>query len=219
MDMSDSTSLSQLTLVLLVLLSINGTGKLPLNHFCIVKHARCIVTGQTSSFEPVFVEEPGPFIQVEINTTINLFWRIKYDTCATGGSQGCFRVSIFTSGDRRLYHSAEPVISNNFLYDAATSIISDDSATSYADVRFIAFIDEYVFDNVPFFECRTSLSKEGNTHYNYSTVHIAVTNQPVSTTVISSDTISCNSTVACCSELYLKLMLLFQVLFMSALYS
>ena len=192
--------------------------------------------GQSPNPGPTFIDQPSSSIKGEINTTINLFWRIQYDTC-TGGSSGCFRVSIDTPS-RRLYQSPVDVRNRieDFLYDAITAISGGPNGTSYANVRFIMFIDEYVLENVLYVMCEATL-EGGDPPQDQSTVHIVATDQTVSATAISlpsdsmtlsakppslmqvPDLICSSACVPCCSILYFKLLCFFQGVYLIVLYN
>ena len=217
-------------MMLLILLLNHGRGSKNEWMSCVmlaVILSSYLLVGQTS--DPVFVEEPGSNITVEINTTISLLWRIHwYEGC---NNEGCLQVSLYTSNNHELYDSVYPIERNhgilkNLLFYANTTLIST-GPTNTANVHIIMYINEFVRNNVPFIHCKVRVSRDEQTLKAETTVYITVTDLPttaVPTTQLSPTSTSkppvciqqlvCNSAhVVCSSEPCLGLLCFIQLLY------
>ena len=172
---------------------------------------------------------------MEINTTLTLCWRIKYD-CSDGNK--CIQLMLNTSNNHGLYdfpNQENHEILNDVLFDAATTIRDGPNINSYyADVRIIMFIDEYVRNNVSFVHCKVTVSGDESSK-NENMVNIIVSDPLVPTTAIPNSLLPltstskpptcmkkliCNSAhVVCSSRLHLGLLCFIQMLYVVASYS
>lgn len=159
--------------------------------------------------EPIFREKPASNLtEVEINTTISLFWRIEFKTCDCCG-QGCFQ-QLITNEAGDIYQlfingtggEIPRVTTNNLLFCVRTILTPAEpgSKTYYANVRLIIFIDEYVQNSMPFIlYCKAEYSNSNctmNTYQSISSVKITVIDPMIPTTTTHTSTskaLVCNS--------------------------
>ena len=169
----------------------------------------------------------------EINTAITLFWKIQYESCSSRAGSNCFQeeLDIIFSNNSTL--PVETVTVNEFLFDAATTLIPggpNDPTFSYANVQVIMFINEYVRINIASLICAARLSTTNPITITSSTVDIAVINPPTTTipssqptSELSSEPPTCHSSnsalVVCFPALSIKLLCFCQLLLLYAIAS
>lgn len=174
-----------------------------------------------------FTKEPGSSIEATINTPITLFWQIQYETCSQGSS--CFQENLHIVFSNNSTLPIERVSASEFLFNAATTLIPggpNDTTFSYANVRVIMYIDEYVHNNVASLICTATLLTPSTMRI-FSTMDIEVINQALPTTAnqpISLESTpeppTCNSALVICSPaLPLNLLCFCQLLLLYAIAS
>ena len=190
-----------------------------------------------SAAGPTFVTEPLPhqLNMIEIGTTITLFWKIQYESCNCSRGDSCFDEDLhFTYNDSGIFYPLEDnVIAAKLLFDAdiTRQPAGPNTTFSYANVRIIMFIDEYVRNNIASLTCTAILLNQNGCFTNSNTVHIAVANPTTTTTVTNPTTTTSNQSIpesssscmrACslaltvCSSV--KLLCFFQLMYVIATY-
>ena len=123
--------------------------------------------------------------------------------------------------NRIVYPLVDSEIGDEFLFDVMNTTNIAAGPFSYANVRVIMFINEYVRDNVSSLSCTATLLKPNvGTLTNCSTVHIIAVTPTTTSTQFTSESTSgatvCNSALMVCSSV--KLLFFLQLLYVIASY-
>ena len=131
--------------------------------------------GQSQSDSTLtFVTTPRPLIEEKINTTISLFWQIQYESCSQGNN--CFRNDLHITETNN--YTFDPLIERDKLLFDANTAIERAGTFSYANVRVIMFIDEYVRHDVASISCTATYIhplQNNSSATDHHTVSIGVT--------------------------------------------
>ena len=138
-------------------------------------------TEQSDSNPIQFVQTPGESIEAEIYTPITLFWQIRYESCSD--NRNCFNNDWYFNDTNN--NEINP-LDGRFLFDSNTTLIKRDGAYTYANMRVVMFIDDYIYYNITSIACRACVSRSNFTVTDCATNAVRI-GQPLSTTTLTSN--------------------------------